>query len=257
MSRILFVHLNAAEAQALAAPYRSSHEVFIVDAAGQTYRQVADFPPDAVIISLDRVPSHGLAIGSLLRKRKASRHAPLIYVGGAPDKVARVRKTLPDALYTSWEALPKLLPKALKQRLESPVTPDISISRPHAPLYTKLGILENSQVITLNAPETFERSLGPLPEGAAMEEDGTGPADLVVLFSESESDLARDFSSAVRRLGPKGKLWLAWPKKSGRVRSDLDMTVVRAFAMSRGWVDYKVCALDATWSASVFGRRRA
>jgi hypothetical protein len=257
MPRILFVHWNAEEAKALAAPLRASYEVLIVDAAGQTYGTVAQYPPDAAVISLDRVPSHGLGIASVLRSRKASRHTPLIFVGGAPDKVAGVRKTLPDALYTSWEELPGLLPRALTHRVESPVTPPTSISRPDAPLSKKLGILENSQVVTLNSPPSFERSLGPLPEGASLEEDGAGPADLLILFSESEADLARDFGTAVRRLGPKGKLWLAWPKKSGRVRSDLDMTVVRAFAMSRGWVDYKVCALNTTWSASVFGRRRS
>lgn len=257
MARILLVHWHADEAEAHAGPLRQGHDVRVVNAAGQAYRTMAEHRPEAAVISLDRMPSHSLAIGSLMRNRKVSRHVPLIFVGGASDKVARVRKALPDALFTTWEALPSLLPQALHHRVESPVVPEMSVAQPHVSLQKKLGIIPNSLAVTLNAPPSFERTLGPLPDGAAVEEEGAGPADLVVLFSESESELARDFHSAVRRLGPKGKLWLAWPKKSSRVRSDLDMTVVRAFAMSRGWVDYKVCALDATWSASVFGRRRA
>ena len=118
------------------------------------------------------------------------------------------------------------------------------------------GVRENMLVATLNAPDSFERAVGALPEGATIEEGGAGLADRVFLFCTSQAELARDFAGAVRRLKKDGGLWIAWPKLSSRVATDLTMTVIREFAIARGFVDYKVCAIDNTWSASAYGRRR-
>ena len=38
--------------------------------------------------------------------------------------------------------------------------------------------------------------------------------------------------------------------------SDLGEREVRAFGLAAGWVDYKICAIDATWSGLCFSRRR-
>ncbi|MBI5280207.1 MAG: DUF3052 domain-containing protein [Candidatus Solibacter usitatus] len=127
---------------------------------------------------------------------------------------------------------------------------------PARTLAERLGVVAGKRAIAINAPESFERTLGALPEGAEVEEDGRGPADLAILFCESEAELARDFAAAVRRLAPRGRLWIAWPKKAARVRSDMDMNVVRAYALARDWVDYKVCAIDAKWSGCLFAMRR-
>jgi len=50
-------------------------------------------------------------------------------------------------------------------------------------------------------------------------------------------------------MAPTGGLWIAWPKKSSGVATDLSDNAIRAAALPRGLVDNKVCALDATWSA--------
>jgi len=34
-------------------------------------------------------------------------------------------------------------------------------------------------------------------------------------------------------------------------------TFVRAYGLARGFVDYKVCAVDSTWSGLCFTRRKA
>ena len=51
-----------------------------------------------------------------------------------------------------------------------------------------------------------------------------------------------------------------WPKQTSGVPTDLTLPVVRAFGLRSGFVDYKICAIDATWSGLLFarrGRRRA
>ena len=57
------------------------------------------------------------------------------------------------------------------------------------------------------------------------------------------------------RLQPAGGLWVAWPKRSSGVATELDENVVREFGLAEGLVDNKVCAIDATWSGLRFVRR--
>ena len=55
-----------------------------------------------------------------------------------------------------------------------------------------------------------------------------------------------------RRCEPAGGLWIAWPKRSSGVATDLDENVVREIGLAGGLVDNKVCAIDATWSGLRF-----
>jgi hypothetical protein len=52
-------------------------------------------------------------------------------------------------------------------------------------------------------------------------------------------------------------LWLIWPKKASQIASDLGQPKVREMGLAIGLVDYKVCAVDETWSGLAFAVRRA
>ena len=58
--------------------------------------------PAALVVDLSRLPSHGASIAMMVRVSKWGRRIPLVFVGGAPEKVAAVRAKLPDATYTTW-----------------------------------------------------------------------------------------------------------------------------------------------------------
>jgi hypothetical protein len=53
-----------------------------------------------------------------------------------------------------------------------------------------------------------------------------------------------------------GRLWIVWPKKASGVTSDLTQQVVRRVGLDAGLVDFKVCAVDKTWSGLCFARRK-
>ena len=53
-------------------------------------------------------------------------------------------------------------------------------------------------------------------------------------------------------LDPAGRLWVAWPKKSSGVATDLTENEVRKLGLAAGLVDVKVCAIDDTWSGLKF-----
>jgi hypothetical protein len=72
--------------------------------------------------------------------------------------------------------------------------------------------------------------------------------DVVVVFITKRSQLEQQLPSIRRRMTPAAGLWVAWPKKSSGVLTDVTDNVVREIALPTGLVDNKVCAIDATWS---------
>ena len=123
------------------------------------------------------------------------------------------------------------------------------------PLARKLGIAEGTSVVLVGAPEGFEEVLAPLPRGvvARRRVPGAGhPADVAVLFSTSAADLDARFPRVAAALTPAGGLWVAWPKRSSGVATDLTENVVRDIGLAHGMVDNKVCAITDVWSGLRF-----
>lgn len=107
MSRIRLFHWKPAEARAcIEALEAEGHAVIYREPTEKSsLTGWRDDAPDAFVVDLSRSPSHGRAIGMALRKTRTSRALPLVFAGGADDKVAAVRATLPDAVYTPWSAV--------------------------------------------------------------------------------------------------------------------------------------------------------
>lgn len=124
------------------------------------------------------------------------------------------------------------------------------------PLPRKLGIKSGETVALLGAPDDFDDTLGELPDGVRVKRQARGRADRVLVFARSRAELARRFPAAERALVERGGLWLCWPKKASGVATDLAEPDVRSFGLAAGFVDYKICAVDATWSGLLFARRK-
>jgi CheY-like chemotaxis protein len=258
MPHLVLVHWHAGEARVHAAKLeRGGHRVtsFSDPGGGEALRAVRQNPPDAFVIVLDRLPSHGRAVGEWLRQQKATRHLPLVFVGGKPEKIDGVRRLLPDATYAQWPQLRRTLQAALRRPPANPVVPGPMAGYSGTPLPRKLGIRADSIVALVAAPADFSTTLGSLPAGATLRPHARGTAQVVVLFVRSRADLARRFPAAARATADPGRLWIAWPKKTSRVQSDLSEPDVRGFGLARHWVDYKICAIDSTWSGLCFARR--
>lgn len=125
------------------------------------------------------------------------------------------------------------------------------------PLPKKLMIKEGRRVALVGAPEDFESLLTPLPEGAQLSRAPKINADVLLLFVKSAAELAKKWPAATKRLAEGGALWVAWPKKSSGVVTDLTEDRIREVGLADRWVDYKVCAIDETWSGLCFARRAA
>jgi hypothetical protein len=195
-------------------------------------------------------------VGSFLRRTKATRNVPLVFVEGAPDKVARVRDLLPDATFTTWKRVGPAIRKAIDRPPAAPAVPSSAMAGySGTPLPKKLGIRPGATVALLDAPDGFEKTLGALPEGVSLRHDLRAASDPTILFVRSRRDLARGLDRAAKKVNG-GKLWIAWPKKTSGVETDVSERHVRADGIARGLVDYKIAAIDATWSGLLFARKR-
>jgi hypothetical protein len=119
------------------------------------------------------------------------------------------------------------------------------------PLPRKLGIKAESRVLLAGAPDGFD--LGELPAGAVLHRRAdAGRYDVVLAFCPDLAALRRQFTPLAGRLTSAGALWIAWPKKASKVRTDLDENVVREHGLAEGLVDVKVAAVDAVWGGLKF-----
>ena len=257
MTRILLIHWNEAEgAERVRLLQAAGFEAACLTPRGSAgLRALRQSPPDAFVIDLSRLPSQGCAVAVDLRRQKATRPAPIVFAGGVPGKVGRIRELLPDATYTEWEQAAAAVRAALANVPARPAVPSAMDAYAGVPLPRKLGIRPGLAVALLDAPEGFECKLEPLPEGVQIRRGGRGQAGLVLLFVASASVLRKRFPAAVRLLEQGGSVWIAWPKKASGVPTDLGETAVRAFGLVAQWVDYKICAIDETWSGLLFTRR--
>ena len=120
------------------------------------------------------------------------------------------------------------------------------------PLAKKLGIKEGSRVALVNAPKDFPSLLDDLPRDVKFLKPASKSLDLILFFVLTERILARDFAKLADRLTTNGMIWIAWPKKSSGMTTDLTFDRVQRIGLDAGLVDVKICAIDETWSGLKF-----
>jgi hypothetical protein len=112
-------------------------------------------------------------------------------------------------------------------------------------------------------PDSRSLVVGPAPELVLAELFAphrlptSKPYDVILAFCPNRSTLDRHAAALPQRLTTSGGLWLAWPKRSSGVSTDLGENDVRAAGLDAGLVDNKIAAVDETWSGLRFVRRLA
>ena len=247
MTRVLLIYRDPAEAAERAARLRALG----LDAApyqslgAQGFRSISQDPPQVILIDLIRQPSYGKTMALLLSERKSLASIPVVFVEGDPEKTQQVRAVLPDAGYAAWAKVPAAIEKAARQGPRE----GVRVRPPQTPLLRKLGIGVESGVALRGAPASFA-----LPGARIVPR--VNDADVVLLFFRNAAALGRELPGMGGLMRPGRRVWVLWPKKTSGEASDLTMPAIRAMAIAAGLVDYKVCAVDATWSAMMLARKR-
>src|SRR5258706_10510769 len=120
------------------------------------------------------------------------------------------------------------------------------------PLPQKLGVKPGARRALVRGRAGFERALNPLPDGVRLRTQARGAQDVVLFFATRRAELERRFDGLAGTVEPAGGLWIAWPKRTACVATDLREGIVRELGLAHGLVDNKVCAVDDTWSGLRF-----
>ena len=207
----------------------------------------------AAVIDLTRLPSHGRYVALEIRARKSTRHIPIVFVDGDKEKLERIRKELPDAVYTSRAKFAGALKKA--KPLANPVaTTAMMDSYTARSTAQKMGIKAGSRIAVIAAPPGYAKAIGPIPEGAAFEEDPAEILPITLWFVHDPDEYLSSLPKMRRLAAAKSRLWVLWPKAASKkgAQSGVTQTLIREAALEIGLVDYKICSVDETWSAIVF-----
>jgi CheY-like chemotaxis protein len=257
MQRIRLIHWNAKEASGKADVLcKAGYDVEFEVPTPDVMRRLKADPPAAVVIDLGRLPAQGRDVGLTLRHHKRTRHVPLVFIGGDAQKVDRIKQQLPDAVYAGWSGVRGAVKRAIANPPSDPFKPtSVLAGYSGTPLPKKLGIKPDYVVALVNAPADFDQTLGALPAGAALRRGLRGRSDLIIWFIKSRSELTGRIEKMAMKVSG-GGMWIAWPKKASGVSTDLTQADVRKVGLASGLVDYKICAIDETWSGLKFARRK-
>jgi hypothetical protein len=125
------------------------------------------------------------------------------------------------------------------------------------PLARKLGIKDGDAIAAVGAvPDDFTALVEPLPPGVRWKKHARAPLDLVIAFFRQRRDVVARWPALTSAVGPQGTVWVAWPKRSSGITTDLTEDTFREDLLPSGWVDTKVCAVDETWSGLKFVLRK-
>ena len=116
------------------------------------------------------------------------------------------------------------------------------------PLWKKLGVRPGDALCAVGAPAEYPSLVAPLPDGATIESRVDGSTAVVHHFATERAGLDVALRSYRALLAPDATVWVSWPKKASRVRTDITEDTIRELALPLGFVDVKVCAVTDVWS---------
>lgn len=265
MSRIILIHWNAIEAaERLEQLRRAGFDASLgtIEHGPSLLKSLRNDPPAAIVIDLSRMPSHGREVAIALRHQKSTRHVPIIFVADEPEKIEKVRLLLPDVPFTTWRSIAKPLHAAIENPPATPHVPDLRAGYSGTPLPRKLGLKPGMAVALLGAPKGFPETLSAMIAAGEFNDVRLSTriskhTGIAVAFCTSHAQLVDRLAQIAKSLPAAAAVWFAWPKKASGVETDLSDNVVRDTVLVAGLVDFKVCAIDATWSGLCFKRRKA
>ncbi len=136
------------------------------------------------------------------------------------------------------------------QTMTSPVLPrPTRVGYSGTPNAEKLGIREASTVALVGASREF--TIPDLPPGVKLRRSARGRSEVTIWFVRSAAELGAHIGAMATRADTNA-LWICWTKRTAAIRTDVTEHAVRAAGLANGLVDFKIAAIDETWSGLRF-----
>jgi hypothetical protein len=125
---------------------------------------------------------------------------------------------------------------------------------PESLVAKRLGVLPGDVVAVVSAPEGFRDSLT-LPVGARLRTSARGRVAVLLFFATRRAELGRRLPAMARAVERDGGLWIAWPRRTSGVASDLSEAQVGEIGRVHGLVVAGVVPIGDGWSGVRLVRR--
>ena len=112
----------------------------------------------------------------------------------------------------------------------------------------KLSLKPGRKLLVLNPPVGYVDLIGELPPFARIIEPPQ-PADVIQIFVKNFAELQTWFSKTSTLVSRGTILWVSYPKKSGKFKSDIDRDILNIYVHDLGWEGVSLIAVDENWSA--------
>jgi hypothetical protein len=117
------------------------------------------------------------------------------------------------------------------------------------PLEKKLGIRDNTRIRLINPPEDYFSFFTQWPVKVEIIEDLRLKKAFIHFFIKEEAEFYSILPRLKSEIEMNGMIWVSWPKKSSKIKSEITEDVIRNYALEIGLVDIKVCSVSEVWSA--------
>ncbi|MGD8455238.1 MAG: hypothetical protein PVF83_02550 [Anaerolineales bacterium] len=120
------------------------------------------------------------------------------------------------------------------------------------PLYDKLRLQPGQRALVINAPESFYTALGNSLDGITVLSEPEGELDFAILFASDSAELTAAAPEIIAHLVEDGLLWVAYPKRSSGVETDLSRDLFWEILRSHGYRAVTQVYIDPVWTAMRF-----
>lgn len=111
----------------------------------------------------------------------------------------------------------------------------------------KLQVKAGRSFKIIGLPDETKPVLSQLPEGATF----TGnqePGDVLLIFVKTMDEVKALLPISEKILKKDGIPWLAYPKKTSGLKTDLDRDVIWRYLQTIGWTGVSMISIDEIWS---------
>jgi hypothetical protein len=120
-----------------------------------------------------------------------------------------------------------------------------------ASLAQKLQI-KSGKLIVINAPKGYAEHLTKELPDLTVATRAAGQAEAVLVFVNSLAEVEKLTVKSGERVKPGGMLWIAYPKGTSKVKTDVNRDILWKAIEPMGWQPIRQIALDEIWSALRF-----
>ena len=120
-------------------------------------------------------------------------------------------------------------------------------------MFEKLQLEDEKNLLIQGLPSTIEKQFSKLSFSKNVTPLlKTRKIDFALVFALNLNQLSKILSEVCPALHPEGKLWIAYPKATSKITSDLNRDCSWNCLVDQGYETGEIVALDYVWSAQLF-----